>query len=146
MKRATHILILIATLAITFSACSHNNGDIGIWFGTWHVEKITHVHNGEPVATYKGRHFMQFQNNIIRVTTNDSLHNYEQSFGTWEADEANHLLRINFPDSAQFECTLTGINRQNTFFIEEADASHITFSHANLPDSLTLRYYLKKLD
>lgn len=150
MKRTPHISALVCCLAVAFSlmlsSCTHNNGDIGIWFGTWHVEKITHADSDEPVASYHGTHFMQFQSSVIRIVATDSLHNYEQSFGTWEADEANHLLRINFPDSARFNCTLKGIDYHNTFVIEEANASHITLSHASIPDSPQLRYYLQKLD
>ncbi len=150
MKRTSHISALVCSLAAAFSlilpACTHNNGDIGIWFGTWHVEKVTTAHDDQPVPDYKGNFYMQFQSKVIRITANDTLHNHEQSFGTWEADEANHRLHINFPDAERFECSLTGIERQNTFVIEEADATHITISHIDSPDHISLRYYLKKHD
>ena len=41
-------LLIIPLLAmLVFSACTRNHGDIGIWFGTWHVEQITA--GGTPV-------------------------------------------------------------------------------------------------
>lgn len=149
MKRTSHIHQFLIGLAIVlpfiFGACTHNNGDIGIWFGTWHVEKITHVASGEPVATYHGTHFMQFQSSVIRIVATDSLHNYEQSFGVWD-DATEGLLNITFPDSAQFQCSMPGIARTNIFIIEQSSDTHITLSHAGLPDDEALRYSLTKLD
>ena len=149
MKRTSHIhrylVCLVIMLPFIFGACTHNNGDIGIWFGTWHVEKITYVASGEPVASYHGTHFMQFQSSVIRIVATDSLHNFEQSFGVWD-DATEGLLNITFPDSAQFHCTMPGITKTNIFIIEQASATHITLSHADLPDSDALRYSLTKLD
>ena len=150
MKRTSRTIVLACCLATAFSlilpACTHNNGDIGVWFGTWHVNAITHAASGEPVATYRGAHFMQFQNNVIRVSANDSLHNYEQSFGTWEADDINNLLHINFPDDDQFQCTMPGIARANTFVIKQKSDSHITLLQADAPDDDALQYSLTKLN
>ena len=40
MKTLRHTLIALLTL-VGLSGCTHNDGDIGIWFGTWMVEDIT---------------------------------------------------------------------------------------------------------
>ena len=101
--------------------------------------------SGEPVVSYHGTHFMQFQSSVIRIVATDSLHNYEQSFGVWD-DATEGLLNISFPDSAQFQCSMPGITRTNTFVIEQASATHIILSHADLPDADAMRYSLTKLD
>ena len=39
MKRALHILIIMLSMA-ALSSCTHNNGDIGPYFGTWKMLSI----------------------------------------------------------------------------------------------------------
>lgn len=46
-----HIFSCILVLfAILTSGCTHNDGDIGEWFGSWHLEQI--LINGEPDEEY----------------------------------------------------------------------------------------------
>ena len=40
MKTISRIILLIV-IALSFNACTHNNGDIGDLFGTWKLETIT---------------------------------------------------------------------------------------------------------
>lgn len=134
---------LATILLMTLNACTHNNGDIGVWFGSWHVEKIANVATGEPVEGYDGRYFMQFQSSVIRIVATDSLHNYEQSFGMWD-DSDEGLLHVYFPDAQQFHCNLPGIEGDNVFLIEEKSDSKIVLSHAKRSDSTALRYWLVK--
>ncbi len=135
------VLGFVATVLL--SACTHNNGDIGIWFGTWHVSKIARVVDGEPVQGYEGHHFMQFQSGVVRVVATDSLHNFEQSFGMWD-DKTEGLLHVYFPDDDQFVCTMPGIERDNVFTIEESGADRVILSHTGRPDETALRYWLVK--
>ena len=62
MKKTLYILSLLALLLT--ASCTRNHGDIGPWFGTWHVETITA--DGTPV-TVVGDYFFQFQSGVFRV-------------------------------------------------------------------------------
>ena len=46
MKRLTSHIALAVVALLMLGSCSKNNGDIGYWFGLWHVDAIEV--NGEP--------------------------------------------------------------------------------------------------
>lgn len=82
-------------LAITCSlaSCTHNNGDIGHWFGTWKLEKIEV--DGVPQEDYKGNIIWKFQSDIVWMgVVNDAEHTVTNSFGTWTCFE--DILTLNF--------------------------------------------------
>ena len=60
MKKTTLYIVLLIAVLLTAS-CTRNHGDIGIWFGTWHVEQITA--DGTRVNV-EGDYFFQFQNSF----------------------------------------------------------------------------------
>ena len=66
---------------ILLSACTRNHGDIGIWFGTWHIDSITV--DDVPVQV-EGDYFFQFQSTVFRVCRVYGHENLVESFGTWE--------------------------------------------------------------
>ena len=49
MKRIRYCFLLMISV-IMLSGCTHPDGDIGEWFGSWHVEEI--IINGELDETY----------------------------------------------------------------------------------------------
>ena len=63
MKHLTQLfgMVLLVTLA---AGCTHNNGDIGSWFGTWNVERIEI--DGVAQADYQGQYFFQFSLSLLR--------------------------------------------------------------------------------
>lgn len=87
-------LLLIFTLLITLAGCTHNNGDIGSWFGTWHIESITNPDGND--AAYNGSAFMQFQSTVVCLRAVDGLHNERADYGRWE--EVDNTLTITLPD------------------------------------------------
>lgn len=95
MKRIAAVLCLIATMAL--SACLRDNGNIGDWFGTWHLESMDV--DGEVDADYNGDILWKFQNNIIMISqVNDLLHTSTDSFGTWIEDDGRLLLNFTYSD------------------------------------------------
>ena len=52
---------VLACLAMT--GCTHNDGDIGEWFGEWHLQSIEI--DGAADADYDGDVLWKFQNNIV---------------------------------------------------------------------------------
>ena len=54
-------------LAAATLSCTHNNGDIGVWFGLW---KVTSVEvDGSADRKYKGNMYFSFQNTpVLRLS------------------------------------------------------------------------------
>ena len=73
-------MVLLATLLV-LGSCTRNHGDIGPWFGTWHVESINV--DGAPV-TVEGDYFFQFQSKVFRVSQVGGHEHLVESFGTWD--------------------------------------------------------------
>lgn len=90
MKHLLHILLLAMTCS--FASCTHNNGDIGDWFGTWKLEKIEV--DGSP-AEYDGNIIWKFQSDIVWMgVVDDVMHTATNSFGTWTC--IDDILTLNF--------------------------------------------------
>ena len=76
MKTLRHTLIALLAL-VGLCGCTHNDGDIGIWFGTWQVEDITggaaDFELDHPMD--QGKYYFQFQSNMCTVMYIDTRHN-----------------------------------------------------------------------
>ena len=100
IKARIHIVralcLVVAGFAMLFSGCTRNNGDIGLWFGTWHMLSVTA--DGETETGYDKDIFWSFQNDILLLTRiqtgNDGIHCVERRYGTWRED--GDMLFINF--------------------------------------------------
>lgn len=85
--------ILIGLLTLIFAGCSHNNGNIGNWFGTWHVTEITV--NGETLETYNQNMYFKFQANICDIITVSPHHDNFEHFARFQ-EQDNHTILIDF--------------------------------------------------
>ena len=137
MKKTLYILSIVVLFAL--SACTRNHGDIGIWFGTWHVESITA--DGAPV-TVEGDYFFQFQNKVFRVSQVGDHEQIVESFGTWN-DSENGKLVIDFPDPDVFYIQMPGLEVHNTFTIIDATSHEVTLEKV-ADDGTSYTYHLKK--
>ena len=92
------ILFAIAATAI-IAACTHNDGNIGDWFGAWKLREITI--NGTPDAAYGGNMFWKFQSATIEICVLDEYHGRTDSWGSWEevTSSSGKVLRLNFTHS-----------------------------------------------
>lgn len=84
MKR-TIITLLIAILLPVIAGCTRNDGDIGTWFGSWKLERITI--DGLIDEKYKGDIFWQFQSSVFcarfsRITNTKSAGEHGRSSAT----------------------------------------------------------------
>ena len=137
MKKTTlYILSVIAVLLL--GACTRNHGDIGIWFGTWHVEQITA--DGTPVNV-EGDYFFQFQSTVFRVCRVYGHEQLVESFGTWE--EGDGKMTISFPDPEVFYISMPGLESSNTFTVTTVSSRDVTFSRVTTAGS-TVTYHLHK--
>ena len=137
MKKTLYILSIVVLFAL--SACTHNHGDIGIWFGTWHVESITA--DGAPVVV-EGEYFFQFQNKVFRVSLVGDHEQIVESFGTWN-DSENGKMVIDFPDPDVFYIQMPGLEAHNTFTIVHSTSREVTLEKVT-DDGTSYTYNLKK--
>ena len=132
------LITIICTIMILLSACTRNHGDIGIWFGTWHIEQITA--GGTPVNV-EGDYFFQFQSKVFRVS---QVYGHEQlidSYGTWE--ENGDKMTISFPDPSTIYITMPGLESRNDFTVTTTSSREVTFTKTDA-NGTTFAYHLKK--
>lgn len=129
-RRGLQLLSVIFALIISGGllnmSCTHNNGDIGRWFGTWQVMDI--ATDGTPDPEYDANCFWEFQNDIIKVVM-VGPDGYDRDIyyciGTWQetsdntltfnfthSDDSGDLLYkpfgiMHFPSDAPFTLTIT---------------------------------------
>ncbi|MCM1505013.1 MAG: lipocalin-like domain-containing protein [Muribaculum sp.] len=90
-----HILIctIIAITAIFTIGCTHNNGDIGPYFGTWKLLDIEV--DGLPLEEYKENIFWQFQSDVFCMRGVLPHHDTDVRWGSWE-EASDDILILNF--------------------------------------------------
>lgn len=123
---------------LVLASCTRNHGDIGIWFGTWHVERITA--GGTPVNV-EGDYFFQFQNKVFRVSQVYGHEHLVESFGTW--DEDGDKMTISFPDESVFYIEMPGLEAHNDFTVTTSSSRDVTFTKT-ATDGTAYSYHLKK--
>ncbi len=137
LANSIKISLLALVMALGLSACTENGGDTHGWFGTWSIDSITGTANG-----YGGGAFVQFQNQLVRLSLHDGAHAYTDTYGNFATSGGN--LTITFPDPAYPPLALPGLGTTNQF---------VTVSHSGgraqlqLADSTasTYLYHLHKV-
>ena len=139
MKKTTlYLLSLMAVLLL--SACTRNHGDIGIWFGTWHVEQITA--DGTPVNV-EGDYFFQFQSKVFRVSQVYGHEQLVESFGAWNESEDGNGMVVTFPDPTVYYIEMPGLETVNLFIVTRTSSREVTFTKTDATGT-TFAYHLKK--
>lgn len=146
MKTLQHILIALLAL-VGLSGCTHNEGDIDIWFGTWQIEQVS-CNEVQLADTYynpsQSAAYLQFQGEMVTALYVSGLHDEGVDYGTWR--EGDGTLDIDFPDPnvaySHVLGSLIGSGETSFHFtITERSASHVTLSYYNtvLDQHWTLR-------
>ena len=133
------MITIICMIMILLSACTRNHGDIGIWFGTWHVDQITA--GGTPVNV-EGDYFFQFQNKVFRVSNVGAHQQVEESYGTWQENEGGKMA-IDFPDASVYYIVMPGLEAHNEFTVTTTSSSDVTFTKTDA-NGTTYTYHLRK--
>lgn len=138
MNKATIYLISLLSIVLTLGSCTRNHGDIGPWFGTWHVESIT---AGDTLAGVEGDYFFQFQSKVFRVS---QVYGHEQlieSYGTWEENDGT--LTVTFPDPSVYYISVPGLDDHNVFTVAMPSPHDVTLTKTDAT-GITYTYQLKK--
>ena len=139
MKKTLLYIASLIVAVLVIGACTRNHGDIGIWFGTWHVEQITA--GGAPVNV-EGDYFFQFQNKVFRVSRVYGHENLVESYGTWE--ENGDKMAISFPDPDVFYIQMPGLETHNDFTVTTTSSRGVTFTKIESSTGTTYTYRLGK--
>ncbi len=136
----TYFWILVAAMA--FGSCTHNGGDIGVWFGTWTIESVTV--DGTAVPDPAGAHYsVQFQGKIVLVRLVDDRHDpYTATYGNW-AEDGDQMQWL-FPEEDMYFVQLPGLTRVNKFTIIEKSAHLVKLQQVS-EAGVTYTYTLRKL-
>lgn len=142
MKKTIYILITLVA-AMAMQSCTHNDGDIGRWFGTWHVESIEM--DGTAIDSYDGYSFFQFQSSVFELRLSNPLHDEQYTVGRWQ--DNGESIDITFPDTQRVWNYIAGFDfgpsSVNRLLVESANGSDMVLSLAT-SDGHTYRYILKK--
>lgn len=79
MKRITILYFIGIILALMSTGCTKTDGDIGDWFGSWHLETI--IINGEEETSYTDNPeiMFSFQGNIFNAAYMERA----EIYGSW---------------------------------------------------------------
>lgn len=136
MKKTLFIISILSVLVL--ASCTRNHGDIGIWFGTWHVEQITA--GGTPVNV-EGDYFFQFQSHVFKVTQVSGHEQTVESYGTWTEDE--DAMTITFPDPSVYYIVMPGLEATNDFSVTTTSSREVTLTKSDATGT-SYTYRLKK--
>lgn len=138
MKKTFNYMSLVLVVVLALGSCTHNNGDIGPWFGTWHVEDISD--NGGKIVVFADL-FFQFQNNICRTSLVTKENFIYESYGTWEEHDGKMI--VDFPDSSVYNDFVPGIEVHNAFTVDKKSSREVTFTKTDVTGN-TYTYHLRK--
>ena len=79
--------------AVCIGGCTHNDGDIGPWFGTWKLDSMTV--DGVQDTEYADNVIWKFQANIMSIVRVSENHGRYEVYGTW-CEPQTDVLRIEF--------------------------------------------------
>ncbi len=145
MKRlATHILLAVAAL-MSLCGCTHNNGDIGYWFGLWHLDNIEI--DGTPVADYDGNTYFLFQGKVFGIRCVDEAdHSFSDSYALWQESDDHQAMTITFVDD-RFQPTINALvplERVTTFTVVTLDNREMVLKHTHSVTGITCTYHLTR--
>ena len=146
MKRlATHITIAIFAL-LALSGCTKNNGDIGNWFGLWHVDNIEI--DGIDDSGYDGNFYFLFQGKVFCIRWVDEVnHESIEGYAQWQESDDGKTMTVNFVDS-NYSPTLYGavpqthLSTVNTFDVVTLNNEKMVLQLTDPETGISYTYYL----
>lgn len=74
-------VMILCCVALLMQSCTQCDGDIGPWYGSWHIEAIS-IDGAEDVA-YNGEIIVSFQGKIFNMGYAAEFTVSNEEFGTW---------------------------------------------------------------
>lgn len=139
MKKTALYIASLAVALLILGACTRNHGDIGPWFGTWHVEQITA--DGTPVSV-EGDYFFQFQSHVFRVSNVGAHQQTVESYGAWQENEGGRMT-VDFSDPTTYYIEMPGLEVHNDFIVITTSSHDVTFNKTDA-NGVVYSYHLKK--
>lgn len=136
-------LCLLSLLMLCLTACTHNNGDIGLLFGRWTIAEAER--DGQRLDVDG---VIDFQSHTCRVTRVLGHGDTEYSIGSWSLADEDTRLTLDFghdddQHSGQYSLPAwMGLTEPVTAFdVTEYTSSAVTLVHEGQP---SLRYRLTR--
>jgi hypothetical protein len=91
MKQIKQILLYVALIFVAVG-CKTNNGDIGVYYGSWALDAVSIDGTADTEWCADGRWTTwSFQNDVICISRMNEYADLESCWGTWSED-GNRLL------------------------------------------------------
>ena len=146
MKKSIFHIVLLVTALTVLGSCSHNNGDIGYWFGLWHLDSIEI--DGVQDKQYDGQYYFLFQGKVFCIRyVNEKNHEYTEGFARWEESNNGKTMTVSFVDyrfppyigDAFPNNYLSIVTRFNVITL---NSTTMVLSYTNPDNGITYTYYL----
>ena len=132
------LLVLILSLCV---GCTHNNGDIGPFFGKWKLEKMTI--NGVNDDSYHGNIFWSYQSSTIGLIRVNTPTTSSDTYGNWYVNDDYTQMRISFPDDKFQPFPEVKLARESQLEILDISGSEMILRYI-IKDSDEIVYYFEK--
>jgi hypothetical protein len=91
--------MLFFALALVLAACRTNNGDIGVYYGSWALDSITIDGTADTAWCSDGMWTTwSFQNNVICISRTDDYLSQDARWGTWSDNGSELALDFRHSD------------------------------------------------
>lgn len=142
MKSLAHCIALFLSITLLLSAgCTHNNGDIGPFFGKWKMTKMTI--DGEENKDYEGNIFWSYQSTTISMLRVVDDMSSVLTFGNWETNDDYRILNISFPDEIFPPLVETKLPREATLQIIKIKGSEMILQYITHESEIITYYFTK---
>lgn len=138
IARLTTILIVGICL---LTGCTHNNGDIGPFFGKWKMTKM--AIDGEEDKDYEGNIFWSYQSTTISMLRVVDDMSSVLTYGNWSTNDDYSILNISFPDDIFPPLAETKLPREATLQIIKLKGSEMILQYITPEDELLTYYFTK---
>lgn len=142
----THIVTLVLAL-LSMCGCTHNNGDIGLWFGMCHLDSIEV--NGTPDKTYDGNCYFLFQGKVFSVRwVDEENHSNFDSYATWSESNDGTTMTVTFSDSryspqVSYEAPRLHLCPTTIFTVVDLTPTSMTLRHTGDDDSTITTHFTR---
>ena len=128
---------------MSLCGCTHNDGDIGHWFGLWHLDSIEI--DGTPSADYDGNAYFMFQGKVFCIRyVYEVDHSYIESYALWQESDDHQTMTLTFADD-RFPPTISpfiNFETVTTFTVISLNNKEMVLKYTHSETGVTSTYHL----